>query len=389
MAVTLPWGPALPNVMFAVIAVFWVLHLLFGKITLTKKTLKHLFFFTAYYLFYTVSFFYSENLLYFQKKILLQSFLLLSPLIVFTIPYQLKQSQIEKIIYFFTISVFVFGLVSAGAQAVNTVKSGQGFNAALFTSNNLSNAIGSIHYLSLSLYALVSFAFMVYKVFCFQRKHTLFNLVLLFGLFALLILLGSRTALFLSVIIVLVASVFSIKKPIGKIAFLLVFSTIFLLFFNTKTQQKWVEIINYENNTQTGSHYWGGTGMRLLIWDCALKVSQNHLWLGVGVGDEQDRLTLCYKVYMKNQLLVGNSVFHAHNIFLQSLVRSGLIGLLLFISFLVYTSYYSYTRKNYFYVVFCLLFSLSGLTESYLIINAGVLFFAFFSTILYKKTLKA
>ena len=123
--------------------------------------------------------------------------------------------------------------------------------------------------------------------------------------------------------------------------------------------------------------------MRVLIWDCALKVMANNPVWGVGVGDDLDELTLCYKVYQYNQLLVQGNNFHAHNIFLQAVVRAGWLGLIVLLVSLLFTVWNSYRNKNWLYLLFVSIFLFCGLTESYFQVNAGVLFFAFFAGLFY------
>ncbi len=68
--------------------------------------------------------------------------------------------------------------------------------------------------------------------------------------------------------------------------------------FDNSVKEKWVEIYNYEGQEEMG-RVLGRYGNVVLIWDCAFKVIENNLIMGVGAGDEMDELELCYKVYGK------------------------------------------------------------------------------------------
>ena len=168
---------------------------------------------------------------------------------------------------------------------------------------------------------------------------------------------------------------------------IIAFTTIALFFMGNYTLNKAFkgkinEALNI-NVTYSESKNWGGRGIRTLIWRCATKVLDDNLWLGVGVGDQQDELTLCYKKYRYGPLLFKNRNFNAHNIFFQSLLKSGLIGFLFYLTSLIYPCYYSIKKKNYFYIAFIIIFILNGTTESLLQVNFGVTFFSFFNAILF------
>ncbi len=72
---------------------------------------------------------------------------------------------------------------------------------------------------------------------------------------------------------------------------------------------------------------------------------------------------------------------HAHNIFTK-FCKGGIIGLLILLGF-VFAIFEAVKSMNTLYLLFIFVFILSGLTESFLLLNTGVLFFAFFNTILF------
>ena len=85
--------------------------------------------------------------------------------------------------------------------------------------------------------------------------------------------------------------------------------------------------------------------------------------------------------------------FNAHNQFLQVLIDHGLIGLLILLFYSFFMIYSSIVKKKFIFTIFLCIIILNFLTESILETQSGVIFFAFFNTILFfdwfnLKTLK-
>ena len=397
-AVVLPFGPAIPNIVVGLLGLFWLLHLATGKLTLSKKRIGAILIFTGYFLWYLLTFFYSENVDFFQRKLTMQGFLLFFPVLFFTLPYTLPKKTVYVILLGFSTSVAVLVLLSLLKQLPVYFEGGQP-GLQVLVGDKLSMALISIQYLSLSLYAsfaVIACSYMLFvdMSFRFKRKYTIAIIVLMVFLSGALLVLGSRTSIFVTALFLFAFALYSAVRhrnflvPTTVVVAVVAGCTFFLL--NSQTfEERWTEVYNFENEESPEDSYWGGTGMRLLIWDCAVKVVANDPVMGVGVGDEIDQLTLCYKVYMRNQLLVAGKTFHAHNIFLQAAVRAGLIGLFLFLLFIIYTAWTAKRKKNYLYLIFIATFVASGMTESFLQVNAGVLFLAFFSTFIYTNNTEA
>ena len=85
--------------------------------------------------------------------------------------------------------------------------------------------------------------------------------------------------------------------------------------------------------------------------------------------------------------------FNAHNQFLQVLIDHGLIGFLILLFYSFFMIYSSIVKKKFIFTIFLCVIVLNFLTESILETQSGVIFFAFFNTILFfdwfnLKTLK-
>ncbi|WP_290626411.1 O-antigen ligase family protein [Altibacter sp.] len=397
-AFVLPFGPAIPNIVVGLLGVFWLLHLVRGKLVVSKERIGIILIFTGYFLWYLLTFFYSENVDFFQRKLTMQGFLLFFPVLFFTMPYRLPKKTVYITLLGFSTSVAVLIFLSFLKQ-LPLYFEGPDSGLQALVGNNLSTALISIQYLSLSLYAsfaviACSYILFVDTSFRLKRKYKVIMILLIIFLSGALVILGGRTSIFVTALFLFAFALYSAVKHRNYVVPTLIIAAVVsgcaLFLSNSETfEERWTEVYNFENEENPSDSYWGGTGMRLLIWDCAIKVISNDPMLGVGVGDEIDQLTLCYKVYMRNQLLVAGKTFHAHNIFLQAAVRAGLLGLFLFLLFVIYTSWMAKRKKNYLYLIFIATFVASGMTESFLQVNAGVLFLAFFSAFIYTNNTEA
>ena len=103
--------------------------------------------------------------------------------------------------------------------------------------------------------------------------------------------------------------------------------------------------------------------------------------LGYGTGIGKKALREQYKkdgydyMYKKN--------FNAHNQFLQVLIDHGLLGFLILSFYTFIMIYNSIMKKKFIYTIFLSIMILNFLTESILETQSGVIFFAFFNTILF------
>jgi len=108
-------------------------------------------------------------------------------------------------------------------------------------------------------------------------------------------------------------------------------------------------------------------------------IDDNKFIFGYGVSDYQDYLDYYYMYY-------GLAPFHyegysPHNQYVFTLVNSGLIGLSILLTYLIYSFYYAFRKKHYLYLSFLTLFCFSMLFETYLLRTKGIVFFFFFNSI--------
>ena len=389
-AIFMVYGSAIPNILLGALSSFFVYGIITKNIIISANKLKWIFVFSAFYFIYIVSLLYSENMDFGLKKIELQSILFVTPLIIISSRELLNKKDILRIIQYNIIASVFFVCISFVLAAKNyfTMES---VGSSFFMERNLSTAFVDLHFLELALLISFNIVSLVYlrlneKDYVFKYLKRYFMVILLL-LILFLGLLNSRTALLAAVLTAFIVIFSHDRRAKNYKITLIAFTAITMLFMGNYTLNKAFkgkinEALNIDV-TYSESKNWGGRGIRTLIWKCATNVLEDNLWLGVGVGDQQDELTLCYKKYRYGPLLYKERNFNAHNIFFQSLLKAGLLGFLFYFISLIYPVYFSFKKKNNFYIAFIFIFILNGTTESLLQVNFGVTFFSFFNAILF------
>ena len=123
------------------------------------------------------------------------------------------------------------------------------------------------------------------------------------------------------------------------------------------------------------------TGARMLIWKSALELFLEKPLFGYGTGDVKHELVGVYKKY--NYDYLADYQLNAHNQYLQMLIAIGLIGSIIFWAYLIFPVFEKNFFSNMVYAGFIFLILVNFLTESMLETQAGVVFYAFFNSLLY------
>ncbi|MCX2764189.1 O-antigen ligase family protein [Aquimarina muelleri] len=116
-----------------------------------------------------------------------------------------------------------------------------------------------------------------------------------------------------------------------------------------------------------------GDPTRLNNYKSSFDVIWDNLFLGVGLGDE---LTEIQKV--RKDFYIVESKHNAHNEFIEITLGSGVIGLTMFIFFLVNIYLRAFRNKNHLFIIFLFLISGFFMIESVLVRHYGILFTSFF-----------
>jgi O-antigen ligase len=181
--------------------------------------------------------------------------------------------------------------------------------------------------------------------------------------------LRSKTALLLLPTLLIIYVVIVLKKRGWWVAFVLLLVTL-LTFLLDKNGPP--DIIDSYGRTVSKAF-----DQRLLIWQGAWEGIKQSPVLGAGTGDAQELLNEGYaKIGYEEGVL---NEFNAHNQYLQFMARNGLLELIVFLAILGYCFWHSAKESNYTFLMFNILVAFVMITESFLSVQKGIVFFYFFS----------
>jgi O-antigen ligase len=365
------------------IAVFVINQILFGDIfDLLKASLKNklVWLFIGFYFLHLAGLLFTDNfqngVFDLEKKVALFIF----PLLLF--PVKIKPEQIASILLSFVTGCFILSLVFLGNATYNYLTTG---NWEHFILDYLSNGTG-IHRVYASAYLLFSVYILVYirktKYFTFRHSGLLFN-ILSIHFIILIFLLASRTVVFICITSFIVFRIYTIletKKVLTnlvKLSLFILLSGSFLI-FNSRINDIMSQVYtDLDKGNSEMNHT--GPNQRIEIWKAAGAIIKENIF-GVGTGDTEDAL---YKQYAVNNFKWGMEYkLNAHNQYLQTFIGLGLIGLLALLATFLFPAFIALRKRYYLLLGFIVLFSAACLTESMLCTQKGVVFFAFFNSLL-------
>jgi len=358
------------------------------KLLNLKKHIAKFLFLSFIYFIYIISLLYTSNIDsgLFDIEVKLTLFLL--PLILFSNPLPLK-SETDKVFKAYITGCLV-GVFICLFQSGTLYFESHDLNSFVYTNFSV-----LFHPSYFSLY--LNFAVIILFYYLIESdKNKLKKTVLLVSLitlFSISIVLANSKAVILTLFLsfFLAGLYFGHKKGFFKTAILLTLSIIIVLsFFIYKTPQLYLRIYDTERILNEYIHNenlrdYEGTSQRILIWKSSAGIIKQNLLTGVGAGDVKDILLEEYSKKNYNYIIAKS--LNAHNQFIQTFIATGIFGFLVLISLFVLPLIKSYRRKNFIYFLFLLIVFLNFLTESMLETQAGVIFFAFFNSYLFAKTL--
>lgn len=201
-----------------------------------------------------------------------------------------------------------------------------------------------------------------------------------------LLLIMSKTAIVILLFVAVLRQFYGKDKKIrlGATAIILTFLAIMSYFKlpnvieNTFKPQKDISEVTYAGSTIP-------LGYRLLIWDCASKITKNSNTniFGIGFRETSDRLVNCYENEIEDLNTKQNFInkrFNTHNQYFDLYISSGLISIILFLGILIYLFFKKH--KDYYSTSLLLSMILFGLAENYFHRQVGAYYIGFVLVIL-------
>ncbi len=116
--------------------------------------------------------------------------------------------------------------------------------------------------------------------------------------------------------------------------------------------------------------------IRFRIWDSSFDVIQNNWLTGVGTGDVKNELKKSYK--SNEYFNCYSKRLNAHNQFIETFIKLGIIGFILLILLFLIPIYYSIKDKHYLLLSFISILLFYWFIESMLCRVSGIAFFVLF-----------
>ncbi len=338
--------------------------------------------FISLYLIQLIGLIYTTNFHDALYKLETKLSLLILPIALGVLP-KLNNKQIHIIVASFALSclltTFYYFIITTQAFWLGQAPSFP--ESAVFLKNI--SPIGTVYVGMYNIFAIFSILYILLK----DWKPTpiflkVFSIVGILVLYAFVILIGARTALYISflfVVIYLAYNFYTRQNYHLSTILLAIVSLTITGYFAYKN-----DINNKVTSVFDAKPEYNTLDLRMVQWGCAAKIlldSNHSLFFGVGTGDVQKHIGDCYVNQNYGSL---KDSFNAHNEYIEEALRHGLIGLFVFLSALLIPFYLSiYERRSYLYFLFLLIFIIWSFTESTLSTQKGTVFYAFFNSLLF------
>ena len=323
------------------------------------------------YIIYLIGMTYSSNQHFGWKDIEAKLSFIIFPILFTLIKYKNLKINMQFVLLFFVLGCFTSTLLNIyeGLSCYINTNKASCFISSSFTYNLHVNHI-SIYYGS----AILSLIYLRVS------KLVKSILILWFLLFVVAFLsLGAYIALFVGFVFFIVIERKRIKHFSKKFFALVVLSSVIGVVFygevSSNYDQMYKDINSKEELYSRANTYSESLLTRLVIWDVASTELMKHPF-GVGTGDVKDQLIAHYKevglTKMERQKL------NPHNQYLQTGVSIGWLGFFTLISIFIFTIKKSLKESNPALTVFAIVITVNMLFESFLEIQAGIVFTVLF-----------
>lgn len=367
-----------------------ILFIAFSFFYFDKKNIKELinfkeiyFYFIIFYLIQILSYFYSAN-----KNIALENLsrnvlFFILPITFLNIKHKLNNRSFK---YLFTglILSIILSILKVYSSLILTLPFFQikDFLRERFVEKGIYN----IHVPYFSMLILLVLIFTVKSNFLKNKKYNKIIKLILFFLLLISLFFLSGLMSFLILIFYIYSFFFKSKiKKTKKIAitffFLLIsISSLYLIKNLDKAErEKGAENLIFRIYSLANSK--NNSTVRFQNWKSVVEVISENIFLGIGVDGGINKL-LEHREPL-NEPFVNKH--NAHNVYLETLLRYGIIGFLPFSIILLLLIKKAFLTKNYFFIWFLIVFLISSLTESFLQRQIGIVTFCFFSLFFYTK----
>jgi O-antigen ligase len=351
------------------------------KVARLKKN-KLLLILPAYFLLLVIGLLYSDDLKYGWRILERTIFLFLLPLFLGSAEFDLRKTARYAVPIFVTsvILACVYCLVS---NVLYFYKQDLSFALFLdweYTYENLSKRFLSLHPTYFSM-AIIMAIILVVALSLSQLLNKIASLLLVTFLTIFLFILGSKISIVTLILLANGAFLFYIwkqwKRGARKILLYYVCFNTFVITLGLNTPVVyWRFRVGLENIRDTLS---GKTtnDYRVLHWKCGCEAVRRSSLFGFGTADAQVVMDECYKKYELNHLLGYN----AHNLYLDSWIKVGIVGFLLAFILIFVPYFVSVRNGHYLFTAIFFVFVMISFVESIFSVQKGITLFGVLATL--------
>lgn len=374
-------------------ALFVVLRILVLKQSPVNNRMVYLF--IAFFLIHFLHLFVDENSMVAQFEVEKKLSFVFLPILCIN---SLSKSE-ENVIEFFKVFAFSLNLIGLSILILAIYKYSEVLDTSVFFYHNLVEVFNgnAIYYSLLFMLSLVVLLELT------LTKVSLLSILAIIVNILMIYLLSSKTYFF-TMLLVLFYYLIIQKKVKAIISILILVSgLVLMLTSNNSILERYSDIsvqdLKELKEDVTPSTEFNGLSLRLTFWDIGLGlVSEdvNNLILGVGPGDAQQELDS--QISLSNMYTgdgsktnTGYLGYNFHSQYIQTLVETGLIGLISLMLMFSYLIMVAFKQKNRLLGIFSFIFLIGFITESYLSRQVGVVSFVVANSMLlmpYSKEMK-
>ncbi|MEM1001340.1 MAG: O-antigen ligase family protein [Bacteroidota bacterium] len=367
--------PIIPNVLKGLPVILLLLAAIIFPVK-GKPIWKRFFINSSLYLIFVLSLLYTSNFDYALQKLETGLSILVLPMVFHILAPQLTVKKSVRTLFFklFIISTTIFSCIIITVILFDdSVAYYRDWYSNTFRTIITQTAIIGQHPIYASIFLSLSLVFYIEliknKVLKTVSKHVYFIIFGLINLTLLIMILSKGVFLALNfVILYYIVRDRRLKRYRLWALFLvlIVFTTLFA--FNRRMN----ELLKIETYTEVNQNF--STGIRVGIYQCCIEKIKENWLIGYGLGDSQDALNGCYS--HKGGLLLRDE-YNTHNQYLDITLKTGIIGLSLFVLFLVSNFIRAYRNKNTVANLILLFYAIVFLAENVLARQSGVILFYF------------
>jgi O-antigen ligase len=383
VAIFLPWRTFITNMLIIASAAAWVLYIKNNK-EYFREARFFILLLTLVYIVEVLGMIHTDNISYGLHRLESKLSLIVFPLIV--LGSGLNKIHIGRILTAFVASTVAASLYLTCYAVAKLVSDGRPFSDFItnpeYSNVALTEPLQRIHPTFLTLFICLALFVTTDYVRVNHRRYWLIGVNVFLVLFAVQLASRAGYAALVCTLVFIGFGLIGLKRK-----WLLVFYSSLIIatvsasvFFLPSVKSRLVDTvieadINKEQMNSVTYHF--------RAWTCSIESwLNNHILFGHGTGDEVDTITKCY--HEKQWLGYGHD---AHNEFLSSLVKHGLVGLVTLLVSFFYPFFLAFKYRNLRYVAFLTIVLISFLAESMLRGQTGLVFFTLFNSLFLKEML--